>query len=102
MNILKNSQGISMEIQQDGPLAQLKKEKTAFYLAVGKGNLELIKYLLSIEKIETNFINKFKTLIMMMKKIYTMMQLIVKYKKQWKLNSRQHYNLQLKMKKQIY
>ena len=48
-----------------------KEEKTAFYLAVEKGNLELIKNLLSKSEVNINFKNKFKTKIYDEKDCYT-------------------------------
>ena len=48
-----------------------KEEKTAFYLAVEKGNLELIKNLLSKSEVNINFKNNFKTKIYDEKDCYT-------------------------------
>lgn len=47
-----------------------KEEKTAFYLAAEKGNLELIKILLSNEKVDINAIVKLETYIDDEKDIY--------------------------------
>ncbi|KAK8834772.1 hypothetical protein M9Y10_003628 [Tritrichomonas musculus] len=40
-----------------------KEEKTSFYLAVEKGNLEIIQYLLSSEKVDINIPNRSETII---------------------------------------